>query len=152
MSSSSFSASLPRVSATSAAASMSDASKPGIGPGGRVHHHERLDPLGRAEHDLARHHAAHRVAEQAEGVEPGRVGDAAACPSTSRSSVYAAGFVGLVARPVAAVVEDDDGVIAGQDGYVIGEVLLGSAEPVHEQQAGTRRRPPRLRARHRRPS
>ena len=58
----------------------------------------------------------------------------------SRSSEYASRSVGLVARAVTAVIEDDDGVIARQRRHVVGEVLLRAAETVHEQQARARAR------------
>ena len=47
-----------------------------------------------------------------------------------------AGSSGCVALAVTAVVERDDPVVAGEGVDVVGEVLLGAAEAVHEQQAG----------------
>jgi hypothetical protein len=37
---------------------------------------------------------------------------------------------------VAAVIEGHDGVVAGERGHVIGEILHGPAEPVHQYEPG----------------
>lgn len=99
-----------------------------------VHQDQRLDPLRMYQHDPARHHAAHRVAEQAEPVEPDplrhrhHVGDEAIERIGRR-------ITRRIALTVAAVVGRHHRVSLGQHLDVIGEVLLGAAEPVHEEQA-----------------
>ena len=50
------------------------------------------------------------------------------------------GIVGGVALAVAAVVEGDDPVVAGERVDVVGEVFFGPADPVHEEQSGGVRR------------
>jgi hypothetical protein len=101
--------------------------------GARVHHHQRVDAGRVPDRDAARHHAAHRVAEQAETLEPDRVGDLEYVRFEAGEAVRVDGR-GLVALAVAAMVERDDGVVAREQPDVVGEVLLGTAEPVHEQQ------------------
>ena len=46
------------------------------------------------------------------------------------------GIVGGVALAVAAVVERDDPVVAGEPVEVVGEVLLRPADAVHQEQSG----------------
>ena len=136
----------PASSATSAAESISVGSKPGIGPARGVHHDERVDAFRVARARLARDHAAHRVAEQPEAVEPGRVGDRERVGDEPVERVRVADRSGLSLAPWPRWSKIDDRVIAGQHGDVVGEVFLGAAEPVHEQQARDRSRPPRPRA------
>ncbi len=77
--------------------------------------------------------------QEPESPEPARVGD---LQDVGREPVDGIGVAigGLVAGSVPAMVEDDDGVIERQRGDVIGEILLGSAEAVHEHQARARAR------------
>ena len=135
-SSSSFSACLPCVSATSTAMSMSVGIEAGDRTGRRVHHHERVDARRLLHRDLARDHAAHRVAEQTEVLEAGRVGDRERVGDEPLERIRRR--IGrVVARAVPTMIEDHDGVIARQRRHVIGEVFLRAAEPVHKQQAGS---------------
>ena len=103
-----------------------------------VHEHEGGDPLRRRQHEPPHHHPAHRVAEQPQIVEAGGVDDVADVGSEPVEGV-GVGVVGIVALAVAAVVERDDAVVAREDVDMVGEVLLGTAEPVHQEQ---RRAPP----------
>ena len=119
---------------------MSAGSNPGIGPRDVSIITSASTRSGARQRDLARDHPAHRVAEEAEPVEADRVGDLEDVGREPVERVRAA-LGRLVARTVAAVIEDDDGVVAREHGNVVGEVLLGAAEPVHQQQ-------PRARARH----
>ena len=54
--------------------------------------------------------------------------------ATSRSKRVRGEVVGLVALAVPPVVEHDHRVVTGQFGHVVGEVLLRSAESVHEHE------------------
>ncbi len=136
MSSSSFSAVLPFVNATSAAASIERGIEPGDRAGRGVHHHERVEALRREQRNLTGHHPAHRMAEQPETVERTSVGDVEDVVREPLDRIRVA--IGrLVAGAVPTVVEHDDGVIAREGRNVVGEVFFGAAEPVHQQQART---------------
>ena len=109
------------------------ASIPGGGPGGGVHEHERVETVGMGEHHPARDHAAHRVTEQPEGVEPERVGHRQHVGGEAIQRVGGR-LVGSAALPVTAKVERDDAVVTGERLHVVGEVLLGAAEAVYQEQ------------------
>ena len=58
----------------------------------------------------------------------------------SRSIEYARAIGRLVARAVAPMVEDDDGVVACERRNVVGEVFLRAAEAMDQEQTRTRSR------------
>ena len=90
---------------------------------------------GLRDHDPARHHAAHRVPEQPQVAEVVGVGDR---ERVGREPIEAVGggVVGRVARPVPTVVEHDHAVIDREGVDVVGEVLLGAAESVDQEEPG----------------
>ncbi len=136
MSRRSLSACLPSVSATSHADVHQRRIESGDRSGRRVHHHQRVDALGVVDGDAAGDHAAHRVAEQPELIETGRVGDRERVGSHPVERVRR-GIGRVVARAVTTMIEDHDRVIACEHRDVIGEIFLRAAQPVHQHEPGT---------------
>ncbi len=75
------------------------------------------------------------MTEQAQPAEVVRVGDGQGVGSQPVEAVGGR-VVGGVALPVPTMVEHHDPVIDGEGAGVIGEVFLGAAEPVDEEEAG----------------
>ena len=79
------------------------------------------------------------MAEQAEAFEAERVGHLEHVGDEALEGVgrrrIGGRIVRSVAGAVAAMVDDDHGVVDGERGHVVREVFLGAPEPVHEQQA-----------------
>ena len=91
---------------------------------------------GLREHEPPHHHAAHRVAEQPQVVQPVRVGDrhARRRPGGRASRRAASSGWSLSPCPRWSNVTTRWSTREGVD--VVGEVLLGAADPVHQEQPG----------------
>ena len=126
--------STPSVRTTSVASATSAGSIPSTVPVGRVHQHERAEPLGHRQREVLGDHAAHRVAEQREPVPAELVDQPAGVVRERRERVVR--LLGrLTARPVAPVVGRDDVEPACRERVdPVGEVLLRTREAVEEQQ------------------
>ncbi len=100
----------------------------------RVHEDQRRNPLRVVEHDVEHRHATHRVAEHDESVPAERVGQRQDVGREDLERVRRL-VVRFVAVPVAPQVGRHR--VPPEDGQVveeIGEVLLGPAEPVDQQE------------------
>ncbi len=95
---------------------------------------------GAASSEPPHHHPAHRVAEHPQVVEPGGVDDGLHVGGQPVEGV-GVGVVGMVALAVAPVVEGDHPVVRREHLDVVGEVLFGTPDPVHQEQAGRLRGP-----------
>ena len=101
--------------------------------GRRVEQDEGVDALGVREHEAASDHPAHRVAEEREPLEVERVGDRERVGGEPVERV--GGDVGgLVAGAVPAMVEEHHVGVLTEAGRVVGEILLGPGEAVHEEE------------------